>query len=93
MSNTYQVGDTAILKCTIYKSGALYSPDGGLTISVFRPNGYKDIDAVAMTEASTGVFTYAYSTTGKTTGKYAIYCISLDGGYYTRTDGEFILEP
>lgn len=63
-------------------SGSLYSPDTSTQITIKDPDGSNVVTSQAMTEDSTGNFSYLYQSSGSATaGWYKVIITSVDGSY------------
>lgn len=76
-------GSTIKIGVTIKNAaGALYSPDTSTQITVKDPDGSNVVTSQAMTEDSTGTFSYLYQSSGSATaGWYKVIVTSVDGSY------------
>lgn len=58
----------------------LFNPAGGVTITVKNPSGSTVVDAVAMTNLTTGIFTYTHqSASGDPKGVWTVSCKAING--------------
>ena len=78
------------VKVTVTFSAA---PDSAV-ISIIDPGGTTKVDAVAMTEETTTVYSYVYqSNMSDDDGTYVARIAATSGSYTPRAEGAFILDP
>ena len=91
--NSYQIGETVVLKATIKKSDTLYDPATSVKISVYRVGtGTPLVDVVSVTKESTGIYAYNLDTSSYSAAKYRFRFLATDGVKITKKDGAFELE-
>jgi hypothetical protein len=95
---TFEIGETVVLKVTVYKSGSLYDPvpDSGneAEVVVYDEDGTAvlgDVTPQALSNESTGIWSYNWDTAGQTAGKYRARFTCVDGSNVTIKDGTFKL--
>ena len=78
---THQRGETVVLSESIRDSaGALHSPSVSITVTVTSPTGEVVVNALAMTEDSTGLYHYDYALAADAAyGTYNVLCTMVDG--------------
>ena len=85
---TLEIGEATKRKIEVKTAaGALEDPTTML-ISIWKPDGTLDIDAVAMTNDSTGVFHYWYTVSDQV-GTYKILYAGTTGGKKSTQRDEF----
>ncbi|MCK5616132.1 hypothetical protein KAR91_80455 [Candidatus Pacearchaeota archaeon] len=88
MTESLEVGESTKRKIEVKTAaGALEDPTT-MTISIWKPDGTLDVDAVAMTNDSTGVFHYWY-TVSTQVGKHKILYEATTGGKVSKQRDEF----
>jgi len=89
---TFQIGETVVLKSIIKKSGALYDPLTHVKVTVYDTDGKVKVDAASPDNESIGVYSYNLNTTGYADGKYRFRFVATDSGKISKKDGAFRLE-
>lgn len=88
MTESLEVGESTKRKIEVKTAaGALEDPTT-MTISIWKPDGTLDIDAVAMTNDSTGKFHYWYTVSNQV-GKHKILYEATTGGKVSKHRDEF----
>ena len=95
--SVFQCGETVPIRADVkdYLS-ALINPSNGLTVTLYDPEGTKEVDAATMTCESTGKYVYYYNTTAlsvKGTWSYEVKAQDGSGAVakYTVAKGSFKL--
>ena len=88
MTETIEIGESTKRKIEVRTAaGALEDPTT-MTISIWKPDGTLDIDAVAMTNYGTGLFYYWYTVSDQV-GTYKILYEATTGGKVSKKRDEF----
>lgn len=88
MTDTREVGESTKRKIEVRTAvGDLEDPTT-MTISIWKPDGTLDIDAVAMTNDSTGKYHYWYTVSNQV-GKHKILYEATTGGIISKMRDEF----
>jgi len=88
--NTFQIGETVICYCEVKRGGVLYDPSS-VSIAITTENGTAVVSSNADKEA-VGKYSYTFSSTGKTAGKYRARFTATDAGKTSKKDTVFRLE-
>ena len=85
---TLEIGENTKRKIEVKTAAGALDDPTTMVISVWKPDGVLDVDAVAMTNDSTGVFHYWY-TIADQAGTYKILYEATTGGKVSKQRDEF----
>lgn len=88
MTESLEVGEATKRKIEVKTTAGILDDPTTMTISIWKPDGSLDIDAVAMTNDSTGVYHYWYTVSNQV-GKYKILYEATTGGRISKQRDEF----
>jgi len=90
----WQRGETVPIwaEVRLTSTGALYDPEDGVTVTLYKPDGSKVLDAEPMTKESTGLYVYYWNSKDTdTVGWYPVTVKVIDGLKITIEHGGFEL--
>lgn len=85
---TLEIGEATKRKIEVKTAAGVLDDPTTMVISIWKPDGTLDIDAVAMTNDSTGVFHYWYTVSDQV-GTYKILYEATTGGKPSKQRDEF----
>lgn len=85
---TLEIGEATKRKIEVKTTAGVLEDPTTMTISIWKPDGSLDIDAVAMTNDSTGKFHYWYTISDQV-GTYNILYEATTGGKISKQRDEF----
>lgn len=85
---TLEIGEATKRKIEVKTAAGVLDDPTTMVISIWKPDGTLDIDAVAMTNDSTGVFHYWYTVSDQV-GTYKILYEATTGGKVSKQRDEF----
>ena len=91
---SFRIAETVVCSITVTttSSGALTNPATSMNITITDPSGVKVVDAQAMTNNSTGKYSYDYTSLGTAiSGKYVVVYTATDGTRVSKTNDSFDL--
>jgi len=93
MLETYQLGETAVLKTELRNAAdALYDPDTSVKVAVWNSAGTAVLAASDMTKLSTGVYYYNLATTTSfVTGCYRVEYTTVNSGAISKAADYFVM--
>lgn len=83
-----EIGESTKRKIEVKTAAGVLDDPTTMTISIWKPDGTLDIDAVAMTNDSTGVYHYWYTVSDQV-GTYKILYEATTGGKVSKQRDEF----
>ena len=88
MSETKEIGEATKRKIEVRTAAGVLEDPTTMTISIWKPDGSLDIDAVEMTNYGTGLFYYWYTVSDQV-GTYKILYEATTGGKISKQRDEF----
>lgn len=88
MTEIHEIGESTKRKVEVRTTAGVLEDATTLTISIWKPDRSLDVDAVAMTNDSTGKYHYWYTTSDQV-GVYKILYIDTTGGKISKQRDEF----
>jgi len=85
---TLEIGEATKRKIEVKTAAGVLENPTTMTISIWKPDGTLDVDAVAMTNDSTGVYHYWY-TVSQQVGTHKILYEATTGGKISKQRDEF----
>jgi uncharacterized protein YfaS (alpha-2-macroglobulin family) len=91
---SYKKGETVTVNYTVRDtSGVLADPSNGCTCKITNPKGSVQVNDLAMTKDSTGVYVFRYTpTSSNVTGLWWVKATATHGSIIEMKESQFILE-